>query len=69
MPIGSSINVELPTEASLTRLAPEKNASGIKRWMAATRALIDGRRRATQGVGHDRTRGPAGSRRPARARR
>jgi putative DNA modification/repair radical SAM protein len=36
-----SINVELPTEAGLTRLAPEKEATSIKRSMAALKLKID----------------------------
>jgi putative DNA modification/repair radical SAM protein len=36
-----SINVELPTETGLTRFAPEKHASSIKRTMAATRLKIE----------------------------
>jgi predicted DNA-binding helix-hairpin-helix protein len=36
-----SINVELPTESALTKLAPEKRASSIKKTMAATRLRID----------------------------
>ena len=36
-----SINIELPTEASLGRLAPEKDTSGIKRSMARMRMRID----------------------------
>ena len=36
-----SINIELPTEAGLQRLAPEKDASGIKKTMARMRLNID----------------------------
>jgi putative DNA modification/repair radical SAM protein len=36
-----SINVELPTEHSLTRLAPEKDAQTIRRSMAQLRLRID----------------------------
>jgi len=36
-----SINVELPSEASLNRLAPEKNAQGIRRSMAGLRTRIE----------------------------
>ena len=36
-----SINIELPTAESLTRLAPEKDAVGIKRSMARLRTHID----------------------------
>ena len=36
-----SINVELPTEASLGRLAPEKDLGGIKRAMGRMRLRID----------------------------
>ncbi len=36
-----SINVELPTEASLNQLAPEKDAPGIRRSMARLRLRID----------------------------
>ena len=36
-----SINVELPTEAGLTRFAPEKRASSIRRTMASVRLRID----------------------------
>jgi putative DNA modification/repair radical SAM protein len=36
-----SMNVELPSEASLAAYAPEKSASGIKKGLAATRALIE----------------------------
>jgi putative DNA modification/repair radical SAM protein len=57
-----SIDIELPTVASLTRLAPEKNVGGIRKSMARLRMHIDeagsdgdakGRRRA-------RTFAPAG---------
>ena len=36
-----SINIELPTEAGLTRLAPEKSASGIRSAMAGMKASIE----------------------------
>jgi putative DNA modification/repair radical SAM protein len=36
-----SINIELPTVASLTRLAPEKDAGGIRKSMARLRTHID----------------------------
>jgi len=36
-----SMNVELPTETSLRRLAPEKSSGRIKRGMATTRSFID----------------------------
>ncbi|MBV9654509.1 MAG: putative DNA modification/repair radical SAM protein [Acetobacteraceae bacterium] len=36
-----SINVELPSESSLSRLAPEKNAGSIRRSMGRLRARID----------------------------
>src|SRR6476661_9019544 len=36
-----SINVELPTEKSLTRFAPEKRAPSIRKTMAAVRMKID----------------------------
>ena len=36
-----SINIELPTDASLARFAPEKNATSIKRLMAALRLKIE----------------------------
>ena len=36
-----SINIELPTEASLAHLAPEKDMSGIRRSMARMRLKID----------------------------
>ncbi len=36
-----SINIELPTEASLTRLAPEKDMQGIRRSMGQMRLRID----------------------------
>ena len=36
-----SINVELPTEVSLTRLAPEKDMGGIRRSMGQMRLRID----------------------------
>ena len=36
-----SINVELPTEESLGRLAPEKNAGGIRRSMARMRLAME----------------------------
>ena len=39
-----SINIELPTETSLTRLAPEKNAGAIRRSMARVRVQLDERR-------------------------
>jgi putative DNA modification/repair radical SAM protein len=41
-----SINVELPTAESLARLAPEKNATGIRRSMARVRMRIDEREAA-----------------------
>lgn len=37
-----SINIELPTEAGLQQLAPEKSAPGIKRMMARLRLNIEG---------------------------
>ena len=36
-----SVNIELPTQAALTTLAPEKDASVIKRGMASLRSAID----------------------------
>jgi putative DNA modification/repair radical SAM protein len=36
-----SINIELPTETSLTHLAPEKNAGAIRRSMARVRLQLD----------------------------
>ncbi len=39
-----SINVELPSQAALDRLAPEKDAPGIRRSMARLRQGIDGGR-------------------------
>jgi putative DNA modification/repair radical SAM protein len=36
-----SMNVELPSETSLAAYAPEKSATGIKKGLAATRALIE----------------------------
>ncbi len=39
-----SINVELPSESSLSRLAPEKNAGSIRRSMGRMRARIDASR-------------------------
>src|SRR5690606_33162029 len=36
-----SMNVELPAEAALERLAPEKSATDIKRGLAHTRAEIE----------------------------
>lgn len=36
-----SMNVELPSERSLSELAPEKTAGGIRKGMATTRALIE----------------------------
>ena len=36
-----SINIELPTEAGLTRFAPEKSAPSIRRTMASVRLRID----------------------------
>lgn len=41
-----SINVELPSERSLTRLAPEKNMATIKRGMGALRLRLDEARAA-----------------------
>ncbi|HEX2826667.1 MAG TPA: putative DNA modification/repair radical SAM protein [Burkholderiales bacterium] len=38
-----SINIELPTEAGLTRLAPEKDAGAIRRSMARVRVRLDER--------------------------
>ena len=39
-----SINVELPTDTALTNLAPEKDATGIRRAMGRMRLQIDGAR-------------------------
>jgi putative DNA modification/repair radical SAM protein len=39
-----SINIELPTQDSLTRLAPEKDAGAIRRSMARVRAQLDATR-------------------------
>lgn len=39
-----SINVELPTEAALSRYAPEKDAQGIRVSMARIRGLLDERK-------------------------
>ena len=44
-----SVNIELPSEQSLTQLAPEKDAQSIKRSMAQLRAHIDERRAEPQG--------------------
>jgi putative DNA modification/repair radical SAM protein len=41
-----SMNVELPSEASLTTYAPEKSAGRIKQGLAATRAMIEDARDA-----------------------
>jgi putative DNA modification/repair radical SAM protein len=58
-----SINIELPTEAGLKRLAPEKRTTSIRRTMAGLRLRIEAaRRRRANGKGRP-------SRRPGRARR
>ncbi len=44
-----SINVELPSEASLGQLAPEKNLAGIRRSMGRMRLRIDEARAETRG--------------------
>ena len=49
-----SINVELPKDASLERLAPEKRASEIDGAMSRTRNLVD----ASKGKSHRGTRAP-----------
>lgn len=49
-----SINVELPMEASLKRLAPEKRAGDIEQAMQRTRGLMD----ASKERGHRGTRAP-----------
>jgi putative DNA modification/repair radical SAM protein len=50
-----SMNVELPSETSLTAYAPEKDATEIKQGLAATRSLIDdasdARRRTSGRIG------------------
>jgi putative DNA modification/repair radical SAM protein len=43
-----SINLELPTPAGLEALAPEKNATGIRRSMARMRLLIDDAKEAAR---------------------
>jgi putative DNA modification/repair radical SAM protein len=43
-----SINIELPSAAALTRLAPEKDAAGIKRSMARIRLQLDDAREQRQ---------------------
>ena len=55
-----SINVELPTVASLERLAPEKNAGGIRRSMAKLRTQIDDADDVARGQRKPRTFAPAG---------
>lgn len=42
-----SINVELPTTEGLTRLAPEKSATGIRKTMAGVRQRREASREAT----------------------
>jgi putative DNA modification/repair radical SAM protein len=50
-----SINIELPTEAGLATLAPEKNAPAIKRSMARLRVHIDDAKEAVQTADAPRT--------------
>lgn len=50
-----SINVELPTSASLAELAPEKSTAGIKRSMARIRLHLDDVADARRGAGTPRT--------------
>jgi len=45
-----SINIELPTEAALTQLAPEKNLAGIRRSMGRMRLRIDEAKAEKQAV-------------------
>ena len=55
-----SINIELPTMESLARLAPEKNAGGIRKSMARLRAHIDEAAGDAKGRRRARTFAPAG---------
>ena len=55
-----SINIELPTVASLTRLAPEKNVGGIRKSMARLRTHIDEAQSEARGRRKPRSFAPAG---------
>ncbi len=55
-----SINIELSSAASLERLAPEKNAGGIRKSMARLRSHIDEARSDAKGQQRVRTFAPAG---------
>jgi len=55
-----SINIELPTVASLTRLAPEKNVGGIRKSMARLRTHIDDAQEEAKEQRKPRTFAPAG---------
>ena len=55
-----SINIELPTAASLTRLAPEKDAVGIRKSMARLRTHIDAAAYEAKQRRQPRTFAPAG---------
>ena len=62
-----SINIEVPEEASLARLAPEKDVRAIRRTMGRLRLKLDEAQEAGKTVTEGKT--AAASRRPARARR
>jgi putative DNA modification/repair radical SAM protein len=55
-----SMNVELPAQDSLERLAPEKSAAEIKRGLARTRANIEASAEPTQGKARPPRFAPAG---------
>lgn len=55
-----SINVELPTDAGLSRLAPDKNSASIENAMAGVKSEIDSNRDARKRFRHAPTFAPAG---------
>jgi putative DNA modification/repair radical SAM protein len=55
-----SINVELPTVAGLTRLAPDKNAGGIEQAMGGVRGAIEAARDESRRFRHAPRFAPAG---------
>ncbi|MDM0045976.1 putative DNA modification/repair radical SAM protein [Variovorax dokdonensis] len=63
-----SINIELPTQASLVQLAPQKDVGGIKRSMARIRLQLDDAKEAQKNARHTRSMPGAPAARPAPAR-
>ena len=60
-----SINIELPTQASLVQLAPQKDVGGIKRSMARIRLALDDSAEAQQQLQRPRAMAGAPAARPA----